>query len=378
MKRLLLVGGGHAQLAVLHDLARKPVRELDVVLISRNTHSIYSGMLPGWMAGHYPLEACHIDLRPLASAAGVRLVVDEISGMDARRHCVVLSDGKTAPYDFLSLDVGSETSSSWLALLGDRLLTVRPIEGFVQRWTRILEQARLAAAYHLVVVGAGAAGVELALAAQHALAPLGGDVTLVAAREGILPGHAAAVVANVQAVLQTRGVQVCRGQAVGCAEGVLLDNGQILQSDVVIAATGASAPVWLQLSHLDLDDAGFIAVDRFQRSVSHPEVFAAGDVCSRSDVKLARSGVHAVRAGPVLAHNLVASVQGRMLKPFRPRARSLYLLATGPRHAIASWGRFTAQGEWVWQWKDGIDRRFMRQQGTHNSRAVGALRESGS
>ena len=86
----------------------------------------------------------------------------------------------------------------------------------------------------------------------------------------------------------------------------------------------------------------------------------------RSDIQLAHSGVHAVFAGPVLAHNLIAAINGRILKSYWPRKKSLYLLATGPKHAIASWGAFSAQGHWVWRWKDWIDRRFMHKNGTLN------------
>jgi NADH dehydrogenase FAD-containing subunit len=102
-------------------------------------------------------------------------------------------------------------------------------------------------------------------------------------------------------------------------------------------------------------------VDSCHRSVSHSDVFAAGDVCSREDPRFARSGVHAVRAGPVLAANLVVALMGGHLRQYRPRRRSLYLLACGPRNAIVSWGKLSASGKWAWRWKDRIDRGFVRQ-----------------
>ena len=146
-------------------------------------------------------------------------------------------------------------------------------------------------------------------------------------------------------------------------DGVALSNGELLRADCIIAAVGARAPCWLRLSRLAFDEHGYVSVDATHRSVSHPNVFAVGDVCARVDMMLVRSGVHAVRAGPTLAHNLIASITGRPLVSYRPRKRSLYLLATGSKHAIASWGRFSAAGRWVWRWKDWIDRRFMRRHG---------------
>lgn len=368
MYRLIMAGGGHAQLSVLKALAQKPLG-IDAVLITPSPHQIYSGMLPGWMAGHYSLSDCRIDLRPLAEAAGVRMIFAKVVGIEAKRRQVELSDGTHLDYDGLSLDVGSEADTSWLEATGERLLPIKPLENFVQRWPAILTAASQQDDYRLVVVGGGAAGVELAFAAQHAFATQRCKqalVALVASTSGILPGHAAGVKARTRTLLRQRGITLYQGQAVGTAEGVLLSGDESLRADCLIAATGARAPAWLCNTDLVLDEQGYILVDAQHRSLSHSNVFAAGDACSRADIKLARSGVHAVFAGPVLARNLIASISGQKLQSYRPRRRSLYLLATGPQHAIASWGAFSAQGHWVWRWKSWIDHRFMRKYGALN------------
>jgi len=261
----------------------------------------------------------------------------------------------------VSLDIGSETDTSWLETLGDTLLPVKPLDAFFSSWPQIVAQARQHANFRLVVVGGGAAGVELALAAQHAFTSQGvrGTVNLVASDAGLLPGHSNGVQSRLQRIAERAGVRVHLARGVGTQDGVLLADGQLVPSDRVLAATGARASAWLGRSQLTLDAHGYVVVDKFHRSVSHPNVFAAGDVCSRSDVTLARSGVHAVRAGPVLAANLLAALNGGPLRAYRPRARSLYLISCGPRYAVASWGRWSAQGAWVWLWKDWIDRRFI-------------------
>ena len=128
----------------------------------------------------------------------------------------------------------------------------------------------------------------------------------------------------------------------------------------MIAATGARALPWLARSDLACSHDGWVEVGDTHQSLSHPEVFAAGDCCTRLDPRFARSGVHAVHAGPVLAHNLLAHARGEALRQYTPRRHSLYLIACGARWAIASWGRCSAQGRWVWRWKDWIDRRFIR------------------
>lgn len=213
---------------------------------------------------------------------------------------------------------------------------------------------------------------ELAFAARHAFDQQGLDasLTLVTADQGVLPGHAPNVAARVRRLLMRRGIALHQARVAGAKAGLMLANGKLLPADRIIAATGARPPCWLRVSRLALDRDGYIAVSAAHHSTSHPEVFAAGDVCGRVDLALSRSGVYAVRAGPVLAHNLLAALEGRDLHTYKPRPRSLYLLATGPRHAIASWGDWSAQGAWVWHWKNRIDRRFVRRNMVSGWRAI--------
>lgn len=361
MKRLVLVGGGHAHLSVLQALAQEKLTDVEVVLVTPSVHQNYSGMLPGWMAGHYQLAQCRIDLQPLARAAGVTMVVDRIAGMDADRRCVGLPDGRHIEYDLLSLDVGSEIDVSWLEMAGDKLLPVKPLDAFFDAWPKVLATASAQSGYRLVVVGGGAAGVELALAARYALQrnASNAQVDLVVSDSGLLRGHAAGVQRRMTRALARAGVHIHAQKAVGIEQGVMLSDATALPADCVIAATGARAPSWLQPSRLLLDEHGYIAINGQHQSLSHANVFAAGDICARQDLAMARSGVHAVHAGPVLAANLLATLKRQPLATYKPRKRSLYLLACGEKYTIASWGGFSAEGAWVWRWKDRIDRGFI-------------------
>lgn len=360
-KKLVLVGGGHAHLFVLEALAMRAHADLDVMLISPAPFQYYSGMLPSWMAGHYTLAQCRIDLLPLLKAAKVTFVQDMVVGMNADKRCVCLSDGQHVYYDLLSLDVGSETQVDWLAELGDKLIPVKPLQAFAQAWQNARAVAADSGPFHLAVVGGGAAGVEMALSAARALRSVNqaSRVSLISGEHGPLKGHACAAVRLAKTVLGKSGVALRDVRAVGTPSGLLLSDGQSLDVDRVLAATGARPAIWLQTGKLRLDAQGFIAVNACHQSVSHANVFAAGDVCARSDVSMSRSGVHAVKAGPVLAHNLLAMAHGQALEPYRPRRRSLYLLADGGQQAMMSWGPLAASGAWVWRWKDAIDRRFM-------------------
>ncbi len=367
VKRLILAGGGHAHLHVLKTLAAGSWPGVEVVLVSPHARQVYSGMLPGWIAGHYRLEECAAALEPLARAAGVRFVQDSVVAVDAERRLLQCAAGGAMPYDLLSLDTGAQVDSSSLAATGAALLPIRPLERFIVDWDRQLAGFIEAGRASVAVVGGGAAGVELALAMRYRLATLlGADRVEVFLVEGgaLMKGHGKRVVSRVAAALTAGGVQRLQGYAAGSATGLLLSDGRDLAVACVVAATGVVPAPWLTGSGLALARDGFIAVGEGQRSISHPEVFAAGDVATRVAAPLAKSGVHAVRAGPVLAVNLRRALEGRPLAPERPRRSQrspLYLLATGPRRAVVSWGGWSATGRWAWRWKDWIDRRFMKQ-----------------
>jgi pyridine nucleotide-disulfide oxidoreductase family protein len=364
MKRLILAGAGHAHLAVIRQLALRPWPGVEVTLVAPYPRQIYSGMIPGWMAGHYTLEQCAAPLAPLLAAAGIRWVADAVCGVDAGNVAVDTLESRKITGDVLSLDTGAGIDPAALAGSGDALLAIRPLERFATRWEAWLAARRAAGEARLAVVGGGAAGVELALAADYALRrhlpPTRVAVTLVGSGP-LLAGHAPGVRGLVAETLASRGITVHDDQASGVAGGLRLAGGETIIADGVIAATGVVPPPWLQASGLALCPRGFVAVGDGQQSISHAAVFAAGDVASRIDHPHARSGVFAVRAGPVLAANLPRALAGAAPLPYRPQKRSLYLLATGPREAIVSWGSFSARGAWAWRWKDWIDRRFMRQ-----------------
>lgn len=362
MKRLVMLGGGHTHLHVLAAMAREPMPGVQAVLATPHPRQIYSGMVPGWVAGHYTLDECAIALEPLARAAKVELALSAAVAINSQERTVTLADGRVAEYDVLSIDTGAAVDRDAIRGAREHGLFLRPIEHFAQLFERV---PALAAdrVLDVVVIGGGAAGFEVALAVHHRLNGAGTErarVCLVTGDATVLPGFTARVRERALGVLRRARVTVMNQTCVevGTAQ-VLLDNGARLVCDVPLLALPAVAPAWLQGSGLALDERGFVSTTALLQSTSHPEVFAAGDVASRADRALPRSGVFAVRAGPALALNLRRRLAGGELMPWQPKPRSLYLLSCGERRAIAAWGNLSAQGRWVWAWKDQIDRGFV-------------------
>lgn len=339
MRRLVLAGGGHVQLAVLRRLAQRRPPGLEVVLASAAPVTLYSGMLPGVLAGAYAPRALEIPLAPLAAAAGARFVEARVTGLAADARMLRLSDGGELAFDLLSLGVGSGTVP--VAAGAGLSFAVRPAGALLAAWPGLRGDVR-----DVGVAGGGAGGVEVALAVKTG-AP-GAAVTLYAPG-GVLAGHAPGAAARARRHLAAAGIAV---EAAPARAG----------HELLLVASGAAPPDWLRSSGLALSD-GFVAVDAGFRSVSHPHVFAGGDVAAFPDPRVTRSGLWAVRAGPVLADNLLAAAAGGAMRAFRPWKPPFYLLATRPGHAIASGAGWSADGAGWWWLKDRIDRGYVARHG---------------
>lgn len=371
MKRLLLAGAGHAHAAVLGALARTPLPATEVVLVTPEAQQMYSGMLPGWMAGHYALAECTIDVAALAARAGVRLVAARVQQLDAAARRLRTDRGESFDYDLLSINTGPVLHLDAIAGLRLHGIALRPMTSFVAVWERVAAQfADMPATTRhtptVSVIGGGAGGVELAFAiAQRARAlPQPLHVQLVTGRDGLLPTLPDALRDRVARWLPLRRVRLVEHDVVEIAhDHVVLDDGATLASSLSIAALGAHAAPWPRAGGLAVDDRGFIAVDETLRSTSHPNVFAAGDCATIVGHPRPKSGVYAVRAGPPLARNLRAALAGARLARFVPQAQAMYLLGTGPRHAVGCWSGFAFDGAWVWRLKESIDRRFVARHG---------------
>ncbi len=381
-KHLLLAGGGHAHIGLLRRLANgrittKAIKgKVTATLITEHPQTLYSGMLPGWMAGHYDLKEISIDIIDLCKRAGVTLLQRPIVAVDADAQKVTTATNEHFEYDVLSLNTGADTDINWLKResletenvddkaardsLKNTVIPVRPISNYIQHWQQILKTAKQADHYRVAIVGAGAAATEVVMAAQFALQQINPNhQAYLICGEHLLSGFDSRFRARVIKQLQRHNIDIIYERAESVAAGQLLTTHQTLAIDAIIAATGVIGSDWTAHSNLETIDNGFVAVNSYQQSLSHANVFAVGDVSTRVDREIAHSGVHAVFGGKIEADNLIAYLTNKPLKSYQPKNRNLYLLSCGDKYAIGSWGRFSVQGQWVWILKRYIDKRFV-------------------
>lgn len=369
---IVLVGGGHAHVQVMTRMAAAQRSGIPLTLIARDLDTPYSGMLPGHVAGLYRRDEIHIDLVRLAAATGTRLIHAAANGIDRAARTVRLEGHPPVAYDLLSIDVGITPDLSEMAGADRHAVAVKPIGGFLDR----LEALRAAAARpdgprRIVVIGGGAAGVELILALHARLRadaaaagrdPDGFAFALVTAAP-LVPTLNAGIRRRVARALAARGIAV-HGEARVVAiepDHVRTAAGATIAADAVLVSTRARAPAWLAATGLALAPDGSIAVGPTLQSLTDPAILAAGDCAAMVASPREKAGVFAVRQGPILAENLIALARGTPLRDYRPQRRFLVLIATADGRAIGGRGPWlTFEGRWVWAWKDHIDRRFLR------------------
>jgi selenide,water dikinase len=372
LRDIVLVGGGHSHVGVLRRFGMNPAPGVRLTLICRDTHTPYSGMLPGYVAGHYRYDDVHIDLSRLAEFAGARFYRDEAVGLDREGKKVLCRNRPAVPYDRLSINIGSAPQMAQVPGASEHAVPVKPIHRFDDRWQAMLHRLETHdGPLKIATVGGGAGGVELTLAMQYRLRqelksrgrdPGQLEFHLFSDSDEILPTHNPKVRSKFVGVLKDRGVQLHLRTAVDEVQPGRLHtaDGRSFDADEILWVTQAGGANWLESTGLALDESGFIRVNDRLQSLTDPDIFAAGDIAIMVDHPREKAGVFAVRQGRPLADNLRRSVQGKPLKPYRPQRDWLALISTGDKYAVASRGSHGFHGRWVWRWKDWIDRRFMR------------------
>jgi selenide,water dikinase len=368
--RLLLVGAGHAHLEILRRLALEPTPELETTVVSLEQRHFYSGMTPGYLAGQYTAADITSDVLAIARRAGAQCVIGCAAGLEPAARQVTLQDGRTLPYDLVSFNVGSLLAGSDgpAAAHAER---IKPLHRVARLKERLDALAGTFAGGHgtrparIVVIGAGAGGVEVAFAAAATLDRSGcaRDITIVDRGSRILSGYGEPFQRLAERALKVHriGLRLSAGVTAVEADQVLLDGGGALPSDLTVWLTGPQGASLFGASGLPTEPRGFLWIEDTLRSVADPRVFAVGDCGTFTQFPgIAKSGVYAVREAPILWHNLLAAARGQPLIHYRPQRSFLSILNTADGRALLRYKGLCTWSRWAWRLKDRIDRGFMR------------------
>ncbi len=360
---LLLIGGGHAHALLLKMWGMTPLPGVRLTLVNPDPTAPYTGMLPGFVAGHYERDLVEIDLVKLTRFAGARLILGHVDGLDLKAGRARIADRPDIAFDIACLDIGIASGQPQTVDSDTALWPAKPMSRFAQGWQAHLDEVaagiRPATA---AVIGGGVGGVELALAMHHRLTRLSprANVTLIEAADQILPLAPPSLRHTLAQKLKDLNIGVLIGSRVDRVEGTCghLANGQTIEASFFASVAGALPAPWLEQTGLSLKD-GFVRVDRTLRSISHDTLFAVGDCAHMDFSPRPKAGVFAVRQAPVLFANLQAALSGAKLRPFHPQGDYLKLISLGAKAAVVEkWG-ISLSLPGLWAWKDQIDQRFL-------------------
>ncbi|MCC9656282.1 FAD-dependent oxidoreductase [Rhodopirellula halodulae] len=368
-RQLVLLGIGHTNAHVVRQWQSDPIPNCDLVCISKFPTATYSGMLPGTLGNQFNDAEWRIDLSTLCERAGAKLILAATNGLDLDMGLVKFESHESVRFDALSIGVGSMPAGWSEHADQPSMVPIKPMQTFLQRLDTRLTERPIADGrpMQIAIVGGGVASVEIAfcllqrLRSRFETYPF--SITIYTSDSSVAGGMTAASVRKIERLLSTRGIQVVPNQRVtNVAEAnLVLENGQTHLADVVIWATGATAPPVLKKLGLEWDDRGFVATSDTLQSLTDPRIFAVGDAGTILESPAPKAGVYAVRQSPILSHNLRAFFANESMQRFEPQSNFLKLLNTGDGKALLEYGRITVHAKWCWYLKNWIDQRFIRQ-----------------
>lgn len=357
LPHVVLIGGGHSHVQVLRRHRERPLRaRLSIVL--DQPESVYSGMVPGFVAGNYAAADLTIDVWALARTADVRVVDGAALRVDTERSRIEIEDHRTISFDTVSIDIGSTVAGLATKGVREHALATRPIARFVEKLDSRLASLSPGSDLPILVVGAGAAGVELAYCLNVRT-----KMPVIVISE---PSSAILQVGLTRLHARRPGVTFRGGRVVEVSHrGVVLESSEEVAGALVVWAAGAAPLPLGEASGLPCV-GGFIEAGPTLQVAGHPSVFAVGDCAhvlqtqgSERGSPLPKAGVYAVRMGPLLCDNLESRLAGTDLRPYAPQRDFLSLLNLGDGTAVGRRSGVRVEGKWVWRLKDRIDRQFM-------------------
>lgn len=359
---LVLIGGGHTHALVLHAWSMRPLPGVNLTVINPDATAPYTGMLPGYIAGHYSREDLDIDLVRLARRAGARLIKGRATGIDRAQKLIMVSGRPAVAYDVASVDIGITSDLPSIAGYREFAVSAKPLGAYARAWESWLSSlASGETTAKVAIIGGGVAGVELALAMAYRLKGRNAEITIIDA-QNLLPNIGTQARSRLLKHLARAGIRTREQQQISeiTNQGVRLGDGTTIEASLILGAAGARPQDWLKETGLDLT-SGFLTVDTYLRSVSDPDIFAVGDCAHMAHAPRAKAGVYAVRQAPFLLDNLRAALGAGRMRAYHPQRDYLKLVSLGDKVALADKWSLPLEGRWLWRLKDRIDAKFMGQ-----------------
>jgi selenide,water dikinase len=363
-RNVALVGGGHAHIEVIRRWGLDPVADTRLTVFDPNPRPVYSGMVPGFIAGQYARHELEIDLKALCDRARVEFVECAVTSIDARNAKLHLGDGTAIGYHAASLDIGSTVAGVDLPGVREFALPSRPIATLLSEVGNLFGRAGTTSprTHRLHVIGGGAGGVEIAFCLEARLRRehvTSCEVAIVTSDPVVLEGAAQRLRSRVERALEHRRIRTLVNSSVTAIreDAIELEQGPSLASSGAVWVTGPASHPLASDSGLPVDSRGFVRIRSTLQVQGKNGLFAVGDCASLPGMK--KAGVYAVRSGPLVDHNLRAHLRGERLRDYSPQDDFLSLLNLGDGTAIGTkWG-VAFEGRWTMWLKDRIDRSFM-------------------
>ncbi len=362
-KSLVLVGGGHAHLTVLLNLADYVQRGHRVTIISPSPYHYYSGMGPGMLSGIYRPREVRFHVKRMVQERGGTFLEERVMRVDPVKRILFLLSEKQVSYDVVSFNMGSEVPlHPVLSTAQENIIPVKPVINLLKA-RRLIVKNLVERSMNFIVIGGGPAGVEVAGNLWRLVKENQKEfkITLIAGQR-LLRSFPERVRTLALRSLSRRGMEVIEGNQAKeiRKEAVFLSDGRKLFFDFVLLALGIEpSPVFRQ-SNLPTGEDGGLLVNSHLQSVAHPEIFGGGDCISLSGHPLAKVGVYAVKQNPILFHNLLAALEGGEMQIFTPQTEYMLILNVGDGRGILWKKKFIWDGRLAFLLKDYIDRKFMK------------------
>jgi NADH dehydrogenase FAD-containing subunit len=361
-KHLVLAGGGHAHQTVLVNIDKYVERGHEVTLISPSPYHYYSGMGPGMLGGFYKPEEIRFHIQKTAEDRCAKVVLGKVESIDPKVRRIRLASGEQIPYDVLSCNLGSSIALEKIAPGGGEVFPVKPIESLWKLRIRLLE-FKDDVDMKIGIIGGGPAGVEIAGNIRRLLDKKRQNTSITLFTGGRLLNkfHLKARKLALKS-FHIRKIEVFEDTRISRYEKGLLhtEDGRDFPFDLIVLATGVRPSRVFIDSKLESDKDGALLVNSYLQSIQYPDIFGGGDCVNLHNHPLDKVGVYAVRENPILHHNLLAYLEGRELKVFRPQKYYQLIFNMGDDKAIYCRKSLVWDGKLAFRFKDSIDRKFMQ------------------